>query len=387
MNGRLLWSVVVLAGLLSACGRGDPGAEGGKGAAVKTAAPPPVEVERVVAVRQSLALRQEVPGRVQAIRTAEVRARVEGIVEQQVYTEGSEVRAGALLYRLDARTLEARVKSARAALERAQAERVLARQTQDRVQGLMASATASRQALDQAEAQYKKSSAEVLAAEADLTRAQIDLEYAAIVAPIAGRVGRTRVTEGALVGGKEATHLTTIEQLDPIWVNFTQSGPELFRMRRAIREGGAKAVDEVEVRLLLEDNTPYSVVGKLQFTDMAVDAQTGAVALRAEFPNPQRILLPGQFVRVRLAMATAEGITIPQRAVQTSPQGQIVYMLDEQNKVVPRPIKTGGFSGEDWIVLEGLKEGERVIGTGAQKVRPGAVVTPKDVVPSSKPAS
>ncbi|MBF0342097.1 MAG: efflux RND transporter periplasmic adaptor subunit [Magnetococcales bacterium] len=382
MNARWKRWVVVL-GLvlpLAGCDRGEQGAGQAKPPDAKAApaAPPPPEVERLTAVTKKLSMRQEVPGRLQAIRTAEIRARVEGIVEQRLFAEGSEVIAGTPLYRLDARALDARVKSARAALERASAERQLARQTVERLKTLVESSAVSRQEFDQAEAQFKKTSAETLAAEAELARARIDLEYAAIAAPIAGRVGRTLVTEGALVGKNEATHLTTVEQIDPIWVNFTQSGPDLFRMRRAIRQGGARPIEEVEVRILLEDDMEYSLPGKLQFTDMAVDPQTGSVALRAEFPNPDRILLPGQFVRVRLAMATTEGVTIPQRAVLTSPQGQIVYMLDENNKVVPRPIKTGAFSGQDWIVLEGLKAGEKVLGNGAQKVRPGSVVTPKD---------
>ncbi|MBF0191973.1 MAG: efflux RND transporter periplasmic adaptor subunit [Magnetococcales bacterium] len=385
VRGWVAWVVVPLVLVLTGgCERGE--APAGAAKAPEAKAPPPMEVERVAAVRKTLSLRQEVPGRLQAVRTAEIRARVEGIVEQRLFSEGSEVSVGAPLYRLDARALEARVKSARAALDKAAAERLLAKQTAERLKGLVESDAVSRQEYDQAEAQLKKSGAETLAAEAELTRARIDLEYASIAAPIAGRVGRTRVTEGALVGKGEATHLTTVEQLDPIWVNFTQSGPDLFRMRRAIRQGGAKPIEEVEVQLILEDDVEYTLPGKLQFTDMAVDPQTGSVALRAEFPNPDRILLPGQFVRVRLAMVTSEGIAIPQRTVQTSPQGQIVLMVDENNKVVPRPIKTGGFSGQDWIVLEGLKEGEKVIGNGAQKVRPGAVVTPKDAeTPAAAP--
>ncbi|MBF0438969.1 MAG: efflux RND transporter periplasmic adaptor subunit, partial [Magnetococcales bacterium] len=281
----------------------------------------------------------------------------------------------------------AQVKSAKAVLDRTMAERQLAGQTVERLKKLVGTDTVSRQEFDQAEAQVKKSNAEVSAAEAALTRARIDLEYATITAPIAGRVGRTKVTEGALVGQKEATHLTTIEQIDPIWVNFTQSSPELFRLRRAIRTGSAKPIESVEVHLVLEDDVTYSLPGTLQFTDMAVDPQTGSVALRAEFPNPDKILLPGQFVRLELAMATTDGVAVPQRAVQTSPQGQIVMMVDANNKVTPRPIKTGGFSGHDWVVLEGLKEGEKVIVTGLQKLRPGMVVTPKESVSSTPFAS
>ncbi|MBF0399256.1 MAG: efflux RND transporter periplasmic adaptor subunit [Magnetococcales bacterium] len=363
--------------LLAGCSASDN--SGNKTAAAK-AAPPPMEVEMVSAVRKTIALQQQIPGRLQAVRTAEIRARVAGIVEQRLFSEGSEVKAGALLYRLDARPLESQLQTAQALLDRSQAERQLAKQTMERMQPLLASHAVSRQEFEQAEAQYKKAVAEAEAAEAGLHRARIDLEYAHIAAPIEGRIGRSLVTEGALVGQKEATHLATIEQLDPIWVNFSQSSPEFFRLRRAMRQGGAQPVQEVDIRLLLEDNIPYPQPGKLQFTDMAVDPLTGSVALRAEFPNPDKILLPGQYVQVQLALATAEGVTVPQRAVQAAPQGQIVLMVNEQQKVTPRPIQTGGFSGQDWIVTEGLKEGEKVILNGVQKARPGSVVTPKDWV-------
>ncbi|MEO5377531.1 MAG: efflux RND transporter periplasmic adaptor subunit [Magnetococcus sp. DMHC-6] len=345
-------------------------------ASATPAAIPAVEVEMVPAIRKSLSLQQQLPGRLQARRTAEVRARVAGIVEQRLFSEGSEVKAGTPLYRLEDRKLQTHVKSAIAALDLASAQRHLAQQSLERLQTLRAKDTVSQQALDQAIAEIKKATAETALAESALARARIDLEYATITAPITGRVGRSRVTEGALVGEGEATLLTTIEQIDPIWVNFTLSSSELFRLERAIRQGGAKAVAEVEVGLKLDD-WEYPQSGRLFFTDKAVDPQTGSVALRAEFPNPERILLPGQFVLVRLVLATAEGITVPQRAVQASPQGQMVLMVDEQNKVVPRPIKTGGFSGEDWIVVEGLQEGEKVIVNGVQKARPGTVVTPK----------
>lgn len=349
------------------------------------AVPPPMEVEMVPAIAKTISLQQQIPGRLQAVRSAQIRARVEGIVEKLLFVEGTEVAAGTPLYRLDARTLTTSVKSAQAALDRAVAERQLAKQTMDRLKTLVQTDAVSRQDFDGAEAQFKKTSAQVSIEEAALTKTRIDLEYATITAPIAGRAGRSLVTEGALVGHKEATHLTTVEQIDPIWVNFTQSSPELFRLRRAIRTGRAQPIEPVEVRLLLEDDVEYLLPGKLHFTDMAVDPQTGSVALRAEFPNPDRILLPGQFVRVQLALATTKGITIPQRAVQPSPQGQIVMMVDEHSKVVVRPIKTGGFSGQDWIVTEGLEAGEKVIINGVQKVRPGLVVTPKDLGASSPP--
>ncbi|MBF0161857.1 MAG: efflux RND transporter periplasmic adaptor subunit [Magnetococcales bacterium] len=362
-------SVVALLALLAACEAAPPTAP--------AKAAPAVEVELVAAIRKTIPLQQEMPGRLQAVRTAEVRAQVEGIVEQILFTEGTEVQAGALLYRLDARALESHVRSAQALLDRSTAERHLAQQTLDRIKTLASTRVASRQERDQAEAQLKKTTAEVAGAEAALRRAQIDLEHAHITAPIGGRIGRTRVTEGALVGQKEATHLTTIEQIDPIRVNFTQSGPEFFRMRQAIRQGNARPVEQVQLQLRLEENSAYPFPGTLLFTDLAVEPQTGSVALRAEFPNADKILLPGQFVRVTMTLATSEGITVPQRAVQASPQGQSVLMVDPQNKVFSRAVKTGGFSGQDWIILEGLQPGEKVIVNGVQKARPGSPVTPK----------
>ncbi len=365
--------------LLSGSGNSDTN----KNSEGKTNAPPAPEVEMVAAVRKTVALQQQVPGRLQAIRSAEIRARVAGIVAQLQFAEGSDVKAGTPLYRLDDRTLLSQERSAQAALEKAIAERQLSKQTVERYKQLVGKEAVSRQEYDQAEAQYKKAAAEVSSAEALLQRARIDREYAHITAPIDGRVGRSLVTEGALVGQNEPTHLTTIEQLDPIRVNFTQSGPDWFRLQRALREGGAKALESVAIHLILDDDRPYPHAGTLNFTDMAIDPQTGAVALRAEFPNPERILLPGQFVRVQWALASSEGVTVPQRAVQTAAQGQIVLMLDEQNKVITRAIQTGGFSGQDWIINQGVKEGEKVIVSGIQKARPGTLVTPKDLTPES----
>ncbi|MEO5349885.1 MAG: efflux RND transporter periplasmic adaptor subunit [Magnetococcus sp. YQC-3] len=384
MNGRLasFFALLLLSiPLLSACDRGGTGAT----TPPAQAAPPPMEVEMLPAVRKSIPLQQRIPGRLQAVRTAEIRARVEGVVEKLLFTEGTEVKAGDPLYRLDDRPLHTQLRAAQATLARSMAEQQLASQTLTRMKPLVSSDAVSRLEFDQAAAQHKKAVAETAAAEAALNRALLDLEHAHITAPIAGRIGRTRVTEGALVGQREATHLATIEQIDPIRVNFTQSSPELFRLQRAMRQGGAKPIDPVEVRLLLDDEMTYPLPGRLQFTDMAVDPQTGSVGLRAEFPNPDKILLPGQFVRVQIALASVEGVTVPQRAVQATPQGQMVLTVDAQNKVVSRPIQTGGFSGQDWVVTEGLQEGEKVMVSGVQKARPGSVVTPKDAPPADPP--
>ncbi|MBF0309581.1 MAG: efflux RND transporter periplasmic adaptor subunit [Magnetococcales bacterium] len=340
-------------------------------------APPPPAVVLVPVVRQVVTLSEEAPGRMLAVRSAEVRARVEGIVEKRLFTEGSLVKANALLYRLDDRMLKAQVQLAEAGLAKAEAEAVLAKQTLDRHAALVGDNAVTRQEYDQAVALHRKALAQVAEAKATLSKSRIDLDYAAITAPIAGRVGRSLVTEGALVGKGSATHLTTIEQLDPIQVSFSQSSNELARLRRGLREGSIQAKEEAKVTLMLDDAHSYAHAGRLLFTEMAVDPQTGSVLLRAEFPNPDQELLPGQFVRVRLETGRSEALTVPQAAVQTTPQGQSVLMVDKENKVVARPVKTGGFSGPDWIIRDGLNEGERVILEGLQKARPGTVVAPK----------
>ena len=347
---------------------------------------PPAEVGVITVQPRTAARTEELPGRLQAVRTAQVRARVEGIVEQRVFREGSDVKAGDVLYRLDARTLEANVASARAALAKVRADAEVTRATEKRYRALLEDRGVSAQEFEQAVARAKQSEADVAAAQAALTRAQIDLGYATVRAPISGRIGRTLVTEGALVGRGDATPLTTIEQLDPIWVNFSQSSTEFQQMREQIRSGRAQAADDLPVQLLIEGGQEYPRPGKLLFQDLAVDPATGTIALRAQLPNPQRELLPGQFVRVRLPLAkSADVITVPQRAVQASPQGQIVMVVNPDGTAAPRPVKPGALSGNDWIIDEGLNKGDRVIVEGLQKVRPGAVVNAVPWQPAAPP--
>jgi membrane fusion protein, multidrug efflux system len=322
----------------------------------------------------------ELPGRAQAVRTAQVRARVEGIVEARLYAEGSDVAAGALLFRLDSRVLAATVDQAKAGAAKAQAEVENAKQALDRTQSLAAQKMASAQQLDQALARHKQALADLEVAKATLRRVEIDLSYATVTAPIAGRIGRALVTEGALVGKGEATHLATIEQLDPIWINFSQSSADFLRLREAMAAGKAKAARDRAVRLILEHGREYPLTGKLLFTDLAVDPANGTVGLRAEFPNPQKLLLPGQYVNLRLPVAEAEGvISVPQRAVQASPQGQVVMIVGAENRMTPRPVKTAGMAGTNWIISEGLSGGEQVIVNGLQKARPGSPVKPVPV--------
>ena len=346
--------------LLAGCSEGDKKATPAAGPA---AAPPPAEVDVVTVASGSATMTQDLPGRLQAVRSAQVRARVEGVIEQRLFVEGSDIAAGTPLFRIDARTY-------RTALAAADAERAAAKAAYDRTDKLVATQYMSKQNLDASAARLKQ-------AEAAVAKARLDLENAVPPAPISGRVGRALVTEGALVGRGEATHLVTIEQMHPIRVEFTQSYSDMLRIQQAIKSGKQKQVDGLEVLLLLEDGSLYPEKGKLQFTDMAVDPGSGAVVLRAEFPNPKRELLPGTFVRVRFPQSQMDNaITVPQRAVMSSPQGQSVMVVDTENKVAPRPIKTGAMSGTDFIVTDGLKGGEQVIVNGLQKVKPGAVVKP-----------
>lgn len=356
VNPSLL--IVLLSAALSACGGGDKPA-----ASVAPAAPPPVEVE-VVTVKSGVAtLTQDLPGRLQAYRTAQVRARVEGVIEKRLFAEGSDVQAGAALFQIDARTYKA-------AAQAANADMLIARQTEARYQKLLASGVVSQQDFDLAHAKAKQ-------AEAAQIRAEEALENASVPAAISGHIGRVLVTEGALVGKNEATLLATIEQLDPIYANFTQSGAELLRLQQAIRSGKLQRSKSAQVELVLEDGSLYDKPGRLFFTDMAVDPGTGSVSLRAEFPNPNRELLPGMFVRIRFPQAENEhALRVPQRAVQSGMQGQFVTIVGADSKAMPIPVKTGGMAGPDFIIADGLKGGEQVIVNGLQKARPGTVVKP-----------
>lgn len=372
-NATLLrFAPVALAALLAACGPSGQSGAPPKGPGGPGAGMPPPEVEVMVASAGSAAITQELPGRLAAFRTAQVRARVDGIVEQRLFTEGSDVAEGTPLFRIDPRTY-------RAAHEAAKADQAMARLTVERYKPLLDIKAISKQEFDLAEAKLKQ-------ADAALTRARIDLENTTVPAPISGRVGRELVTEGALVGRGEATPLTTIEQIDPIYANFTQSGADVLRLQKAIKAGRLKSAQRTRIELILEDNSVYPLPGVLMFKDLAVDPATGSVSLRAEFPNPRRELLPGTFVRVRFPEAIADDvILIPQRAVQAGPMGQFVTMVGEDGKATVRPIKTGGMSGTNFVVTDGLKGGEKVIVNGLQRARPGTPVRPVVLGPDGKP--
>jgi membrane fusion protein, multidrug efflux system len=369
-SNKPIFSTILMVAVLTGCGGGDkPPAGPGPGAAM-----PPPEVEVVTVVSGNATLTQDLPGRLQAYRTAQVRARVEGVVEKRLFQEGSDVQAGEPLFQIDASIYKTAAASAKADL-------AIARQNVERYKPLLEIKAISQQEFDLAEAKAKQ-------AEAALTRAAEDLENTTVPAAISGRIGRALVTEGALVGKGESTLLATIEQLDPIYVNFTQSGADLLRLRQAIKAGKLKRTESAKVELLQEDGNVYSLPGKIFFTDMAVDPGTGAVSLRAEFPNPRRELLPSMFVRVRFPEAMAENvIRLPQRAVQVGPQGQSVMVVGAENKVTPMPVKIGDMAGGDFIINEGLQGGEQVIVNGLQKARPGTVVKPVPLGASERAAS
>ena len=358
---------------LGACGDKKPDAQ------AKPAAPPPPEVSVVTVAPERLAISNELPGRLEATRTAQVRARVPGIVQKRLFTEGSDVKAGTVLFRIDPASLQASLANVQAARSRAEANLAQASLKVKRYAPLVQTNAISRQEYDDALSAQKQAQADLEAARASQQTASLNLGYATVVAPISGRIGRAQVTEGALVGQGEATPLATIQQLDPIYVNLTQSSSELLKLRQAMSAGKLKTVgrDQASVSLVTEDGTAYPQTGKLLFSDLAVDQSSGAITLRAEFPNPDRFLLPGMYVRARLEQAVNESaITVPQQAVQRDNNGASVMTVGADGKVAPRPIKTGSVQGDKWIVTDGLKQGDVVIVEGLQKVQPGAAVKP-----------
>jgi membrane fusion protein (multidrug efflux system) len=318
-----------------------------------------------------------VPGRLQAVRTAEVRARVDGIVQRRVYEEGTDVRAGQPLFAIDPRELRTRASAAQATLARARATAANARQDVTRYEGLVAQQAISQQEYDAAVARLRTAEADVAQAQAQVDAARLSLGYTTVTAPIAGRAGRAQVTEGALVSAASATLLTTIEQVDPIYVNFSQSSSDPLALRTEIAAGTLKlpALERTVVRLVLEDGSDYPLPGHLDFLDMNIDEATGTTALRARFPNPNRVLVPGQFVRARIeAGVRARGLLVPQRAVTVTPQGASVMVVGAKDVAESRPVKVGALEGGSWQIQSGLAGGERVIVDGLQKVQPGQPV-------------
>jgi membrane fusion protein (multidrug efflux system) len=348
---------------------------------------PPGEVSVVTIAPERITISNELPGRLEATRIAEVRARVAGIILKRTFREGSEVKAGEVLYRIDPATFKANYDSAQATLAKSQASLTQATLKAQRYKPLVEVNAVSKQEYDDAVASQKQAEADVAAGKAAVQTAGLSLGYATVTSPISGRIGRALVTEGALVGQGDATQLAVVQQLDPIYVNLTQSSTDLLKLQQAMSSGQLKTVgkDKAKVTLVTDDGRPYPLPGKLLFSDISVDATTGAVTIRAEFPNPNRTLLPGMYVRAQLEQAVNESaIVVPQQAVMRDLNGSSVLVVGDDNKVAARPVKTGSAQGNSWVITDGLKAGDRVIVEGLQKAKPGAPVKP---VPWKGPAA
>ncbi len=379
-------AALALAALLSACG---DKADAGKAAPAR---PPPAEVGVVTVAPRPVGLVTELPGRLEASRVAQVRARVAGIVLKRLFTEGSDVKAGQPLFQIDSAANQATVASAQASLARAQANVTQATAQAERYKPLLEANAISKQDYVNAVAAQKQAEADVALAKANVQSGQINLGYASVTAPISGRIGRALVTEGALVGQGEATPLALVQQINPMYVNFTQSTTEVLQLRRAVASGKFKRAgsDAASVRIVLEDGSGYPQPGRLLFSDLSVDPTSGQITLRAEVPNASGFLLPGMYVRVRLEQAEAPaGIVVPQQAVQRGSTGDSVMVVGADGKVATRPVKVGTAVEGQWVVLEGLQAGEKVMVDGFQKVRPGVPVkaVPWQVLASGPAAS
>ena len=361
--------------LLNACGDGQKQPPAG--------GPPGTPTVTVVTVQpESVAQIAELPGRTVPYQVAELRPQVTGIVKARLFKEGSEVKAGQVLYRLDPATYQAAYDSARASQARAEANLEAARLKAGRYARLVKIEAVSAQANDEAQAGQKQAQADVGVAKAALARARVDLDYTRVTSPIAGRIGRSSVTAGALVTANQVAALATVQQLDPIYVDLTQSSAELLALKRALdagtltRAGGTS----VPVQLVLEDGSAYGAEGKLEFSEVTVDQATGSVTLRAVFPNPKGELLPGMYVRARLTQGVnRDAMLVPHAAVSRDPKGNATVMVvNAESKVEVRVVKAVQSKEDNWVVTEGLAAGDRVIVEGLQKVKPGAPVQVQD---------
>ncbi len=341
---------------------------------------PPPEVGVVKITAQTVPVTAELPGRLDAVRTAQVRARATGILLKQVYKEGSDVKEGDVLFQIDPAPLKASLDSAQASLDKAQANLQSTQAKADRYKALAEINAVSKQDEVDASAAALQAKADVEAGKAEVETASLNLGYATVTAPISGRIGPALITEGALVSQTQANQLALIQQLDPIYFDFTQSSTDVLRMRSLFDKGQLQKVapNEAKVALLLDDGTIYQNPGKLLFADITVDPSTGMITLRAEFPNPDHILLPGMFARVQLEQAVDQNaISVPQRAVTlTSDGGASAMVVTKDNKIEARPLKLGQALGENWMVTDGVQAGEMVVVEGLQKIKPGMTVKP-----------
>ncbi|BEP71580.1 MULTISPECIES: efflux RND transporter periplasmic adaptor subunit [Variovorax] len=383
---RLATVALVSLLFLAACGKGEaPAGPGGGGGGAR----PAPEVGVVTVKPTDVGLVTELPGRLEASRIAQVRARTPGILLKREFREGSDVKAGQLLFRIDPAPLVAATQNAQAALARAEANAVQAKALADRYKPLVEANAVSKQEYATAVASAKTADADVAANRALLQTAKINQGYADVTSPIAGRIGRALVTEGALVGQGDATELAVVQQINPLYVNFTQSASDVLKLRRAVAAGQYKRASGEEaasIRVVLEDGTDYGQDGKLLFSDLTVDPTTGQVTLRAEIPNPKGELLPGLYVRVKLEQAqVTNAITVPQQAVTRTQQGDHVTVVSADGKLSQRTVKISAAKDNQWVVLDGLKAGEQVMVDGFQRLQMMPPGTPVKAVPWQKP--
>ena len=373
-------SIATLGALLILAGCNDEQQQGGGFAF------PPPQVAVITVKAEDVPITNDLPGRIAATRVAEVRPRVSGIVVERVFEQGSQVKEGDVLYRIDPAPFQVQVDSAEATLRRAKAVQTQARVDSERQEQLKKSNVASAQAYDDAIAKLAQADADVAIAQAGLETARLNLQYADVKAPISGRIGRALITEGALVSAGGTENLATIQQLDPVYADFTQSATDLIRLRKALQDGALMADNNsADVKLMLDDGTEYPHPGKLLFSEAAVDETTGQVTLRGEFPNPDGDLLPGMYVRVLIEQGIEKGaVLVPQQAVQRDASGSaLVYVVSADNKAGARSVRVGRASGTRWVITDGLKDGEKIIVEGFQKVQPGGEVVPSEWNPNA----
>lgn len=378
---KLLVGLLATSALLSACGE-------------EQAAPPAMtpSVTAVTLKAEPVTLTRELPGRTNPFKVAEVRPQVNGIVEEQLFQEGGLVEAGQSLYQLDDATYEADYESARANLLSAKAEQNVARLDAKRIAKLAGTGAVSKQENDNARAKLQQAEASVAAAEASVQQARILLQYARISSPISGRIGKSAVTQGALVTANQTAALATVQQLDPIYVDINQSTTELLSLRRALATGKVEEADDLPVKIVLEDGTVYPHPGKLQFAEASVDPSTGSVLMRVVVPNPDHMLLPGMYVRAEIGRGVRENaILVPQQGIARDPKGNTSAMVvNSEGKAEQRAVEVSQTIGNRWLVEGGLMAGDRVIVSGLQKIRPGVPVQvsePENQAPAVKEAS
>ncbi|GAA3974595.1 efflux RND transporter periplasmic adaptor subunit [Allohahella marinimesophila] len=349
--------------------------------------PPPPAVEVLSLEAQPVSNIVELPGRVEAVEMAEVRARVDGIVKERLYEEGTRVDAGEKLFQIDPRQMQAELNAAEAMLARARATARSAAQDVERYDGLVEKQAISEQEFDTAQARLRTAQADVAEAEAALEAVKLNLGYTSVESPISGVAGRAEVTVGALVKAGEATLMTSVEKLDPVYVNFSQASADLLALRADIASGELDLPDgsRVEVRLLLENGSEYPHPGYVDFLAMSIDESTGTVAARAQVPNPDRALLPGQFVRTKIyAGKRVDGLVVPQRSVIMTNSGASVMLVDKDDKAESREVSLGNMQNGNWVVQDGLEAGDRIIVEGWQDARPGEPVRPREAKESGE---